>query len=133
MKNSDEIKNAKAENFYYIGKRLREIRDDLIERDDVADKRDSFFSRKNVCDRLGIDYSTLTNVERGTISITTFKLIMYYYTVGYNPMWIILEDNEFIPKQNMGENLFLKEDLQKDFKALESVVSQALSDFKSKL
>jgi transcriptional regulator with XRE-family HTH domain len=76
MKDMEELKNAKAEDFYYIGKRLREIRDDLVEADETTDKRNSFYSRKNVGDRLGIDYSTLTNLERGTISPTTFKLFV---------------------------------------------------------
>ncbi len=133
MKDIDELKNAKAEDFYYIGKRLREIRDDLVEADDTTDTRNSHYSRKNECERLGVDYSTLTNVERGTISPTTFKLILYYYSLGYNPMWIIATDNEFIPKRNIGENLVYQEGIQENFKALESNILEALSGFKSKI
>ena len=133
MKDIDELKSAKAEDFYYIGKRLREIRDDLVEADDTTDKRNSHYSRKNVCERLGVDYSTLTNVERGTISPTTFKLILYYYSLGYNPMWVIATDNEFIPKRNIGENLVYQEGIQESFKTLESNILEALSGFKSKI
>ena len=105
----------------------------LVEADDTTDKRNSHYSRKNVCERLGVDYSTLTNVERGTISPTTFKLILYYYSLGYNPMWIIATDNEFIPKRNIGENLVYQEGIQENFKALESNILEALSGFKSKI
>ncbi len=133
MKNIEELKNAKAEDFYYIGQRLRLIRDDLVEKDDTTDKRNSVFSRKNLCEKLGIDYSTMTNLERGTISPTTFKLILYYYSLGYNPMWIIAFENEFIPMQNLGENLVYQEDMQTNFKVLETVISKAVSDFKSKI
>lgn len=133
MKDIDELKNAKAEDFYYIGKRLREIRDDLVEADDTTDKRNSYFSRKNVCDRLGVDYSTLTNVERGTISPTTFKLILYYYSLGYNPMWVIATDNEFVPKRNIGENFVYQEGIQESFKTLETDILKAISEFKSKI
>jgi transcriptional regulator with XRE-family HTH domain len=133
MKDIDELRNAKAEDFYYIGKRLREIRDDLVEADDTTDKRNSHYSRKNVCDRLGVDYSTLTNVERGTISPTTFKLILYYYSLGYNPMWIIATDNEFIPKRNIGENFVYQEGIQENFRTLESNILEAISEFKSKI
>lgn len=133
MKNIEELKNAKAEDFYYIGKRLRMIRDDLIKADKTTDKRNSVFSRKNISERLGIDYSTMTNVERGTISPTTFKLILYYYSLGYNPMWIIAFDNEFIPKQNLGENLVYQEDIQNSFKIMEASIFQAVSEFKSNI
>jgi len=133
MKNSNELKNTKAEDFYYIGERLRAIRDELVENDDTTDKRNSFFSRKNVSERLGIDYSTLANLEKGTISATTFKLILYYYGLGYNPMWIIAHDNEFIPKQNLGENLVYQGDIQSSFKLMEMSIIDILKNFKSKI
>jgi len=133
MKNIKELKKSEAKDFYYIGKRLRLIRDELVELDNTTDKRNSFFSGKNVSERLGINYNTMTNVERGTISATTFKLILYYYTLGYNPMWIIAFDNEFIPKQNLGENLVYQDDVQANFKILEATISEAMYDFKSKI
>lgn len=133
MKKSEDLKNAKAEDFYYIGKRLRMIRDDLVKADKTTDKRNSAFSRKNISERLGIDYSTMTNVERGTISPTTFKLILYYYSLGYNPMWVIAFENEFIPKQNLGENLVYQEDIQNSFKIMEASIFQAISGFKSNI
>ena len=133
MKNTEELKKTGAKDFYYIGKRLRSIRDELVEADATTDKRNSFFSGKNVSARLGINYNTMTNVERGTISATTFKLILYYYTLGYNPMWIIAFDNEFIPKQNLGENLVYQDDVQANFKSLEATILEAMSEFKSKI
>jgi hypothetical protein len=48
-------------------------------------------------------------------------------------MWIIATDNEFIPKRNIGENLVYKEDIQDSFKILEASISEAISEFKSKI
>ena len=125
MKNIDEIFNAKAKDFYYIGERLQEIREELVANDDVKDKRKSAYSRKNMAKLLKIDYQTITNVERGPLSFNTIKLIIYYYTLGYNPIWIMTPDNEFIPKQNIGENLVYQEDVQENYKILESKILEA--------
>lgn len=133
MKNTEEIKNTAAKDYYYIGERLKVIREDIKEKDEVQDKRKSEFSIKNVAERLGIDYSTMTNIERGSISSNTFKLILYYYTLGYNPMWIIVLDNEFLPMQNLGENLIYQDDVRDRFKELESVVGLAMKNFKSNI
>lgn len=133
MKNIDEIFNAKAKDFYFIGERLQLIREELIANDDVEDKRQSIYSRKNTAERLGVDYQTVTNVERGPLSFNTIKLILYYYTLGYNPMWIMSPDNEFIPKQNIGENLVYQSDVQDSYKELETSIATALTEFKKKI
>jgi transcriptional regulator with XRE-family HTH domain len=129
----DKILKGKAEDFHFIGERLKEIREELIKNDDVDTKRMSKFSRKNSAERMGVDYATMQNVERGSLSVTTIKLILYYYTLGYNPTWIITPDNEFIPKHNIGENVVYQSEIQKEFKYLEENVLHALTKFKSKL
>lgn len=133
MKNIDDIFNAKAKDFYYIGRRLKQIRKELIANDDVESKRSSVFSRKNIADRLDVDYATITNVENGMLSFNTIKLILYYYTLGYNTMWILSPDNEFIPKMNIGENLVYQGDVQDSYKELESTIAEALTKFKGKI
>lgn len=132
MKDIDEIMRASVEDFDYIGDRLRIIRDELIEKD-TGNKRTSEFSRKTISDRFDMDYNTLANVERGTVSLTTIKLVLYYYTLGYNPMWILSPDNEFIPKHNIGENVVYQTDVQEEYKDLESVIVNALIEFKKKI
>ncbi len=133
MKNIDDIFNAKAKDFYYIGRRLKQIRKELIANDDVESKRSSVFSRKNIAERLDVDYATITNVENGMLSFNTIKLILYYYTLGYNTMWILSSDNEFIPKMNIGENLVYQGDVQDSYKELESTIAEALTKFKGKI
>ncbi len=132
MNDIDEIMRTPAEGFAYIGKRLRLIRDELIEKDN-GNKRTSTFSRKNIAERFDMDYNTLVNVERGTISLTTIKLALYYYTLGYNLMWILSPDNEFIPKHNIGENVVYQADVQEEYKELESAIVNALMEFKGKI
>lgn len=132
MKDIDEIMQASAEDFSFIGERLRIIRDELIEKDG-GNKRKSEFSRKNLAERFNMDYMTLTNVERGTVSLTTIKLVLYYYTLGYNPMWILSYDNEFIPKHNIGENVVYQTDVQEEYRELESAIVNALMEFKKKI
>jgi len=133
MKNIDEIFNAKAKDFYYIGRRLKQIRKELIANDDVESKRSSVFSRKNIAEKLDVDYATITNVENGMLSFNTIKLILYYYTLGYNTMWVLSPDNEFIPKMNIGENLVYQGDVQDSYKELESTIAEALTKFKGKI
>ncbi len=132
MKDIDEIMRASVEDFNYIGERLRIIRDELIDKDS-GNKRTSAFSRKTLAERFDMDYNTLANVERGTVSLTTIKLVLYYYTLGYNPMWILSPDNEFIPKHNIGENVVYQADVQDDYKELESSIVNALMEFKNKI
>jgi hypothetical protein len=132
MKDIDEIMQATSEDFSYIGERLRMIRDELIEKDS-GNKRNSEFSRKNLAERFGIDYFTLTNVERGTFSYTSIKMVLYYYTLGYNMAWILTPDNEFIPKHNIGENVVYQTDVQEEYRELESDIVAALMKFKKKI
>ena len=134
MKDMDQILKGKVKDFEFIGERLKLIRKELSDSDDtVEDRRKSKFSRKNMCERLEIDYSTITNVERGTLSLTSIKLILFYYSLGYNPMWIMSPDNEFIPKHNVGENVVYQLDVQDQYKEMESSIVTALSAFKDKL
>ncbi len=132
MKDIDDIMKASSEDFSYIGERLRMIRDELIEKDS-GNKRTSEFSRKNLAERFGIDYFTLTNVERGTFSYTSIKMVLYYYTLGYNLAWILAPDNEFIPKHNIGENVVYQTDVQEEYRELESSIVTALMEFKKKI
>ena len=132
MKNIDEIMRATGDDFNYIGERLRTIREELVEKDS-ASSRKSEFSRKNLADRFDLDYFTLTNVENGTFSYTMIKLVLYYYTLGYNPLWILSPDNEFIPKHNIGENVVYQTDVQEEYRELESAVVTALMEFKKKI
>jgi len=132
MKDMNDIMKGSAEDFNYIGERLRSIRDELIA-NDSGNKRTSAFSRKNLAERFGIDYFTLTNVERGTFSYTSIKMVLYYYSLGYNPAWILSPDNEFIPKHNIGENVVYQTDVQDEYRELESAIVTALMDFKKKI
>ncbi len=133
MKNIEELQNAKAKDFKFIGKRLKKIREELKENDDVEDKRFSRFSAKNVSESLGVEYNALINIERGTISVLTMKAILFYHSLGYNPMWILLPDNEFIPKQNIGDNLVYQSDVQDSYKEMENTIVAALTEFKGKI
>jgi|AntAceMinimDraft_5_1070358.scaffolds.fasta_scaffold12634_3 hypothetical protein len=132
MKDMNDIMKGSAEDFNYIGERLRSIRDELIA-NDSGNKRTSAFSRKNLAERFGIDYFTLTNVERGTFSYTSIKMVLYYYSLGYNPAWILSPDNEFIPKHNIGENVVYQTDVQDEYRELESAIVTALMEFKKKI
>jgi len=133
MKNIEELQKAKAKDFKFIGKRLKKIREELKANDDVDDKRFSRFSAKNVAESLGVEYNALINIERGTISVLTMKAILFYHSLGYNPMWILLPDNEFIPKQNIGDNLVYQSDVQDSYKEMENVIVAALTEFKAKI
>ncbi|MFX0557187.1 hypothetical protein ACOCEA_10325 [Maribacter sp. CXY002] len=117
----------------YIGERLREIRLELIEIDDISDKRFSEFSLTKLSEKLQIDRNTLVNVERGMSTVNSIKIILYYYTLGYNPIWILLPDNEFVPKRSLIENMAYKDDLQKKFLEMESQMLGAMNEFKSSL
>jgi len=117
----------------YIGERLREIRLELIEIDDISDKRFSEFSLTKLSEKLQIDRNTLVNVERGMSTVNSIKIILYYYTLGYNPIWILLPDNEFVPKRSLIENMAYKDDLQKKFLEMESKMLGAMNEFKSSL
>ncbi|MCM4173055.1 hypothetical protein DHD32_16340 [Arenibacter sp. TNZ] len=132
MKDIDEMMRASTEDFAYISERLRMIREELIEKD-TGNKRSSEFSIKSITERFDMDYNTLVNVERGAISLTTIKLVLYYYSLGYNPAWILTEDNEFIPKDNIGENVVYQTDVQEEYKELESAIVSALTEFKKKI
>ena len=134
MKNIEEIRNSTAKDFYYIGERLKIIREDLRKKDDLPNKQQSEFSATNMADKLDIQRSTMANIEtRGSISANTFKLILYYYTLGYNPMWIIIHDNEFLPMQNLGENLIYQQEIQEKYKEMETTIINAMMGFKSDL
>ena len=117
----------------YIGERLKEIRLELVELDDIEDKRFSEFSLTNLSERLKMDRATLANVERGSSMVNSIKIILYFYSLGYNPIWILLPDNEFIQKRKLGENMVYQEGLQEKFLELEERVSDAIKDFKSEL
>ncbi len=117
----------------YIGERLREIRLELVELDDIEDKRFSAFSLTNLSERLQMDRATLANVERGSSMVNSIKIILYFYSLGYNPIWILLPDNEFIQKRKLGENMVYQEGLQEKFLEMEERVSEAIKDFKSEL
>lgn len=133
MKNIEELQNAKAKDFLFIGKRLKKIRLELKKNDDAEDKRFSRFSAKNVAESLGVEYNALINIERGTISVLTMKAVLFYHSLGYNPMWILLPDNEFIPKQNIGDNLVYQSDVQNSYKEMENTIVMALTEFKGKI
>lgn len=133
MKNIEELQNATAKDFKFIGKRLKKIREELKDNDDVEDKRFSRFSAKNVAESLGVEYNALINIERGTISVLTMKAVLFYHSLGYNPMWILLPDNEFTPKQNIGDNLVYQSDVQESYRKLESTMLEAFTEFKGKI
>ncbi len=117
----------------YIGERLKEIRLELVELDDVEDKRFSQFSMTNLSDYLNMDRTTLANVERGSSMVNSIKIILYFYSLGYNPIWILLPDNEFVQKRNLGENMVYQEGLREKYLELEERVSEAMKEFKSSL
>lgn len=103
----------------HLAKRLYLIREELKE------KSREDFSREAVAERIGVNDKTLYYAEKtGSTNATTFKLISYYYTLGYNPAWIIIEENEFIPKRYLQNELqFAKEqNFYKDISELRSGV-----------
>lgn len=133
MMDIEGIIKLDSKNLGYIGERLREIRLELIEIDDISDKRFSEFSLTKLSETLQIDRNTLVNVERGMSTVNSIKIILYYYTLGYNPIWILLPDNDFVPKRSLIENMAYKEDLQKKFLQMESEMLGAMKEFKSSL
>lgn len=133
MKTIKDLQDATIQDFHYIGKRLKAIREELKKNYDGKDKRKNPFGAKRLAESLDFDYYTLINIERGTISASAMKLIIYYYNLGYNPSWILLPDNEFTPKQNIGDNLVYQSDVQDSYKLMESAIVGALTDFKSKI
>ncbi len=46
---------------------------------------------------------------------------------------ILSEDNEFIPKTNIGENVVYQADVQEEYKEMESAIVNALTEFKKKI
>lgn len=117
----------------YIGERLKEIRLELVELDDTEDKRFSEFSVTKLSERLNMDRTTLANVERGSSMVNSIKIILYFYSLGYNPIWILLPDNDFVQKRNLGENMVYQEGLREKYLEMEERVSGAMKDFKSAL
>ena len=117
----------------YIGERLKEIRLELVELDDTEDKRFSEFSVTKLSERLNMDRTTLANVERGSSMVNSIKIILYFYSLGYNPIWILLPDNEFVQKRNLGENMVYQEGLREKYLEMEERVSGAMKDLKSSL
>ena len=129
----EELKDKSVKDFQYIGKRLKAIREDLKEKDEIQNKRKSEFSLKKVAEKLGIKSMTLTNIERGSFSISTIKLLLYYYSLGYNPMWVLVYENEFLTMQNFGENLIYQKDVQERFSEMQSSIIEAMNQFKSNI
>ena len=87
----------------------------------------------NILSKLNMDRTTLANVERGSSMVNSIKIILYFYSLGYNPIWILLPDNEFVQKRNLGENMVYQEGLREKYLELEERVSEAMKDFKSSL
>lgn len=129
----DAISNLEAKEMEYIGERLKEIREELKERDDTENKHMSPFSMTSVAKRMNMNLSTLANVERGSSIANSLKLIIYYYTLGYNPIWVIVPDNEFIPMRNVSENMVTKDDVRQNYSEFENIVSGAMKAFKATL
>ena len=129
----ESIINLDSKDLGYIGERLKEIRLELVELDDVEDKRFSQFSMTNLSDYLNMDRTTLANVERGSSMVNSIKIILYFYSLGYNPIWILLPDNEFVQKRNLGENMVYQEGLREKYLELEERVSEAMKEFKSSM
>jgi len=129
----ETITKLDSKDLGYIGERLREIRLELIEMDDIQDKRFSEFSLTKLSERLHMDRNTLVNVERGMSSVNSIKIILYFYTLGYNPIWVLLPENEFVPKRSLIENMAYKDDLQKKYLEMQKQIFGAMNDFKSVL
>ena len=129
----ETITNLDSKDLGYIGERLKEIRLELIEMDDIQDKRFSEFSLTKLSERLNMDRNTLVTVERGMSSVNSIKIILYFYTLGYNPIWILLPENEFVPKRSLIENMAYKDDLQKKYLEMQKQILGAMNDFKSVL
>ncbi len=132
MEDIEKIMKGSKKDFAYIGERLRMIREELVKKD-TDNQITSQFSMKKLAERFDMNPMTIANVERGTISLTTIKLALYYYTLGYNMMWLFSYDNEFIEKHNIGENVVYQTDVQEEYKELESSIVDALMTFKKKI
>lgn len=130
-----EIFEYTTEDFKFVGSRLSQIREELYNKDKEQGitGNDSQFSRENISKLIGVSYNTLTNLERGILTHNTFKLIHLYYSLGYDPSWILIKDNDFINKRIMQENLIIKSSVQENYKDLEAQIQEALKKFKGSL
>ncbi len=131
--NIEQIKEFDSKKLGYLGERLKAIRLELIELDDTKDKRFSPFSMTNVAERLNLDRTALANVERGGSITNSIKVMLYYYSLGYNLGWILVPDNEFISMRNVGENMVFQENVREDFSEMSKTIIEALESFKSNL
>jgi len=133
MKN---LKDTVTKDFEYIGDNLKTIREELMKEFSSENKgaKENKYALTQIADDLGINYHTMRNIERGrSIASSTIKLILYYYNLGYNIEWVLLEENDFIPKKNLGENLVYKKQVQEDFVNLEKGLNRLIKEFKSKI
>ncbi len=131
-----EYLDYKAEDFSYIGKRLKIIRDELILEDAKRREisvRKSVFTQRNLSTYLKITNNSINNIEKGSVTSNTFKLILLYQELGYNPSWIIIKNNEFISKKSISQNVVTEKSVQDEFKELEKSVTEALQNFKNKI
>jgi len=131
--NLETIKQLDSKQFGFIGERLKKIRLELIELDSTKDKRFSPFSLTNISETLNMDRTAMANVERGASISNSLKVIIYYYTLGYNPLWIIIPENDFITMRNLGENMVYKKEIQSSYMELDNSIKTALEVFKSNL
>ncbi len=131
-----EIFKYTTDDFKFVGNRLSEIRNELQKKDQTEHGKagnESQYSRENIGQLLGVSYNTMTNLERGILTHNTFKLIHLYYSLGYNPSWILIKDNDFINKKIMQENLIIKSSVHENYKEMSGQIEEALKKFKSSL
>ena len=56
-----------------------------------------------------------------------------YYSLGYNPNWIIIEENDFINKKILQENLIIKANVHDGFKKMQETITTAINEYKKTL
>ncbi len=130
--NVQEICNAGKEDFNYICERLKEIRKELYTEHGTP-KSENPYSRENMAELLGVTVRTIVYTETTIFSHNTVKLILIYQSRGYNPNWILVEDNDFINKKMQQENLVVKNNVQEDYTTMRETMITALDQFKNSL
>jgi len=121
------------EDFLFMCKRLKEIRLELRSAYDGKVNADNPYTQANMAAYIGIKPANLVNLESKVITYNTFKLITIYQSYGYNPDWILTEENDFISKKRMQNNIVVKSNVREDFKKLERDMLTSLQEFKETL
>lgn len=128
----EKIFSYTNKDFKYVCERLKEIRLEL-KKEHAAANQQNPYSRQNIADALGVTSYTITNLESSSFTHNSIKMIHLYYSHGYNPNWMLIEDNDFINKKILQENLIVKANVHEGFKKMQETVTTAINEYKETL